>query len=134
MQYLCIKMTATRNTVSKQHVMQLLQDAKGPLALSDIQQRSEGVCDRVTVYRILDRLLQDGQVHKSVSGQGVTHFAWCKTCDHGDRHDHHHIHFHCDECGEVVCLDHVIPEFKLPRKYKMREVNFSVSGVCPQCG
>jgi Fur family ferric uptake transcriptional regulator len=129
-------MKQVRNTPTKQFILGLISDAGRALSQSEIQEQTEGVCDRVTVYRVLDRLENEGDIHRVVHLDGVVRFAKCNTCE-GDGqehvHAHHHVHFHCTECNAVTCLESVIPEFKLPRNYKVSETNFSLSGICPQC-
>lgn len=129
-------MAQIRNTPSKRFIQQALNDAGRALSLSEIQEATSGICDRVTVYRVLERLLNEGEVHRTVSLDGVVHYAKCSACEtngHTHAHDHHHVHFHCESCGDVTCLESVIPEFKLPRKYELHETNFTVSGLCPGC-
>lgn len=122
-----------RSTTAKMHVLQLLSDEPVALSHLEIQEKSIGVCDRVTTYRVLDRLLGEGIIHKTVGLDGVTRYALCKVCEGDHKHFHNHVHFSCDVCLKVTCLEDVIPEFKLPRKYKVRDVNFNLSGICPEC-
>ena len=129
-------MKQVRNTPSKQFILTLISDAGRALSQAEIQERTEGVCDRVTVYRVLDRLENEGDIHRVVHLDGVVRFAKCNMCEgdgHSHEHSHHHVHFHCTRCGAVTCLEGVVPEFKLPRKFKVEETNFSVSGICPDC-
>jgi Fur family ferric uptake transcriptional regulator len=46
--------------------------------------------------------------------------------------DHNYIHFSCHRYKETTCLD-TVPAFDLPLNYKIKEVNFLVSGICSQC-
>lgn len=129
-------MKQVRNTPTKQFILGLISGSGRALSQAEIQEQTEGVCDRVTVYRVLDRLENEGDIHRVVHLDGVVRYAKCNTCegdDHGHQHSHHHVHFHCTQCDAVTCLESVIPEFKLPRNYQVTETNFSVSGICPQC-
>jgi Fur family ferric uptake transcriptional regulator len=129
-------MKQVRNTPTKQLILGLISDAGRALSQSEIQEQTEGVCDRVTVYRVLDRLENEGDIHRVVHLDGVVRYARCNSCEgegHAHVHSHHHVHFHCTQCNAVTCLESVIPEFKLPRSYKVSETNFSVSGICPSC-
>jgi Fur family ferric uptake transcriptional regulator len=123
----------TRNTIAKTEIQRLVEDSTVALSHAEIQTALNGLCDRVTIYRVLDRLVEDGNIHKIVNVDGVVRYAGCQTCDEGHGHHHNHVHFSCIQCKSVTCLDDVIPEFKLPRKYKVKEVNFTVSGLCPAC-
>lgn len=131
-------MKKSRNTAARTHIQELLQQSDFALSQTEIYGLSEEICDRVTTYRVLDRLLSDGVVHKAVGLDGVVKYAACRTCSHEEEghnhlHRHDHVHFNCENCGQVTCLENVVPEIKLPRKYKIREANFTVAGICPEC-
>jgi Fur family ferric uptake transcriptional regulator len=132
-------MKKSRNTTARSHIRQLLLQSDVALSQPEIYGMSADLCDRVTTYRVLDRLLQDGVVHKTVGLDGVVKYAACRTCQHEEEgishhHAHDHVHFNCENCGQVTCLENVVPEIKLPRKYKIREANFTIAGICPECG
>lgn len=122
-----------RKTIAKSKILEYIQNSKEAVAHSDIQKSLKGVCDRVTIYRVLDRLFTEGLVHKIVDIDGVVKYAACRTCQDEHHHQHNHIHFSCEKCKKVTCLDAIMPQFNLPKDYKLKSVNFTVSGYCPQC-
>ncbi|MFN4233197.1 MAG: Fur family transcriptional regulator [Bacteroidia bacterium] len=126
-------MKVTRKTVAKTKILEYVQNSSSAVAHSDIQQSLKGICDRVTIYRVLDRLLSEGLVHKIVDVDGVVKYAACHTCEDEHHHRHDHVHFSCEKCKKVTCLDAVIPQLNMPKEYKINSVNFMVSGYCPNC-
>ena len=136
MQHCCvycdIKMKSVRNTTAKNEIKQLLANSAVALSRAEIQSATKGLCDRVTIYRVLDRLTEEGLIHKVLNIDGVMKYAACaKTC--AAEHKHNHLHFSCQKCKSVTCLVDVEPSFKLPAAYKIAEMNFTLSGLCPQC-
>lgn len=124
-------MKASRTTIAKTAILDLIENADRALAHTDIQQELGDLCNRVTIYRVLDRLIEEERIHKVLDTDGVAKFLACHDCE--DEHDHHHVHFSCTKCGSVTCLHHVVPHFKLPSDYILEEVNFTISGICPNC-
>lgn len=124
-------MKNTRTTTAKTAITDLIGKSKVALSHADIQNELGDLCNRVTIYRVLDRLLEEEIIHKVVDSDGVAKFLGCHQCD--DNHDHHHIHFSCTKCGNITCLHHVIPKFQLPKNYTLEELNCTVQGVCPNC-
>lgn len=124
-------MTTSRNTTAKREIQELIVVSSVALSHSEIQKSLEGLCDRVTIYRILERLLVEGVIHKIVNIDGVVKYAGCNSCE--EKHSHNHIHFSCLKCKSVKCLKEVEPSFKLPKNYEVREMNFTLSGICPNC-
>ncbi len=126
-------MKQARNTTAKTAILNLIDQSDMALSHAEIQVSLDGMCDRVTIYRVLDRLTEEGLVHRIINIDGVVKYASCHSCSAMHQHHHSHIHFSCEKCKSVTCIEEVEPSFKLPRKYKVNEVNFTVSGLCPQC-
>ena len=133
--YVAIKisksMKTSRTTNAKTEIQELIVSSSVALSHSEIQKSLEGLCDRVTIYRVLERLMEESVIHKIVNIDGVVKYAGCHSCS--KNHSHNHIHFSCQKCKAVTCLDDVEPSFKLPKNYKVSETNFTLSGLCPQC-
>jgi Fur family ferric uptake transcriptional regulator len=55
-------MKSTRNTTAKTEIQELILTSNVALSHSEIQKSLDGLCDRVTIYRVLERLLKDGGV------------------------------------------------------------------------
>ena len=125
-------MKQTRNTAAKTEILKLISQSTVALSHSEIQNNLDGLCDRVTIYRVLDRLVEEDLVHKVVNIDGGVKYA---SYNHKEavHHSHNHIHFSCQECQTVTCLEDVKPSFELPKRYQVKEVNFTVSGICPEC-
>lgn len=120
-----------KNTTAKIEIQELILNSSVALSHHEIKEMTNGLCDRVTIYRILDRLVDDGLIHKIVNVDGVAKYAACHACS--EKHKHNHAHFSCQKCKSVTCLENVEPTFKLPSNYTVSEINFTVSGVCPAC-
>ena len=125
------KMKTTRNTNAKTVILDLITNSKVALSHAEIQELVHGICDRVTIYRVLDRLKKEDLIHKTVNLDGVVKYAGCHHSH--ENHTHNHVHFSCQRCHSVTCLDHVEPSYNLPKNYQVQEVNFTLSGFCPNC-
>lgn len=125
-------MKKSRNTAAKSKILGIINDSKTALSHSEIHEVLSDFCDRVTIYRVLERLIEENAIHKIVTGEGGIKYAACHECSSVEHH-HNHVHFSCDQCSSVTCIEEVEPSFKLPQNYKVREVNFIVSGICPNC-
>ena len=121
----------SRKTLAKTEIQKLISSSSFALSHSEIQSSLNGLCDRVTIYRVLDRLLAEGQIHKIVNVDGSVKYAACHSCS--EKHNHDHLHFSCQKCKSVTCLESVEPSYQLPMNYKVSEMNFMLSGLCPQC-
>ncbi len=120
-----------RDTKALSEIRKLIQDSSIALSHAEILSMLDGLCDRVTVYRILERLVKENIIHKIINVDGVLKFASCTQCK--QEHEHNHIHFSCEKCKMVVCLNDISPVFQIPSSYIIKQMNFTVAGLCPAC-
>ena len=120
-----------RNTAAKTAIQNAISNSEFALSHSEIQAAISDLCDRVTTYRVLERLADEGSIHKIINTDGVIKYATCTSCS--EKHNHNHAHFSCEKCKTVTCLQNVEPVYKLPEKYLVNEANFVLSGLCPNC-
>lgn len=125
-------MKIARNTTARNEIQKLIENSDVALSQAEIQSETKGLCDRVTIYRVLDRLTEEGLIHKVLNVDGVMKYAGCAhTC--AAEHKHNHVHFSCQKCKSVTCLADIEPLFKLPAAYTVVEMNFTLAGICPEC-
>ncbi|MEZ5626936.1 MAG: Fur family transcriptional regulator [Rhodocyclaceae bacterium] len=86
--------------------------------------------DRVTLYRTLDWLVENGVAHKMAGDDRARRFGVAASAPH------EHAHFHCDCCGKVVCLEGLQPAVavNLPGGYQLDRAELVLHGACPTCG
>ncbi|MTI88724.1 MAG: transcriptional repressor [Balneolaceae bacterium] len=120
-----------RKTQSTEEILSTLKDTDFALSHKMIQQRLSIEVDRATIYRVLNRFLEDGIVHRVISENGKQYFALCEDCERNDHH-HNHFHFRCNKCGKVECLAREV-DIQLPAGYTAENINSLVTGICASC-
>ena len=90
--------------------------------------------DRVTVYRVLDWLVEVGIAHRTSGDDRVWRFMLNREYNDGGIH-HQHAHFTCNQCGQTFCLNDLQTRlnFKLPKGFKPAEVDLKFRGACAHC-
>jgi Fur family transcriptional regulator, ferric uptake regulator len=125
----------TRDLKATGHRMNLLTQMKAYKSAMpySFMQESLKTIDRVTLYRTLETLTEQGVIHKAFQDNNDVYYAICgKKCSK-NQHLHDHIHFKCINCHAVTCeqtsqLMHVsIPGFEI------QKVSVSVKGICKTC-
>jgi Fur family ferric uptake transcriptional regulator len=129
-----IRAAGVKVTAGRVRVLDVLQAARQPLCHAEIETRLaagvEAPFDRVTLYRVLDSLVACGLALKAVDTRGVFRFSAAGT----QRQHEGHVHFRCTDCGGVFCLKAAPPPPpKLPRGFRLAEVELDVRGVCANC-
>lgn len=127
------KMKTSRNTIAKTTILETIARSSVALSQIEIQNILNGLCDRVTIYRVLDRLVSEDVIHKIATPDGTVKYAASHHHLDNQNHTHNHVHFSCEKCLSVTCLDSVEPSFNMPKNYLVKLFNFSLSGLCPNC-
>ncbi|MGB3547987.1 MAG: transcriptional repressor [Saprospiraceae bacterium] len=120
-----------RSTKTTQAVRSLLEETRQALSYEMIMERLPDPPNKATVYRILNRLCEDGFVHRILGSDATQYFAPCADCT-AEAHHHRHFHFQCISCGKIECLDAEIPA-AVPAGYQIADVDALISGQCRDC-
>jgi len=122
-------------TKNRIQVLEAIGGNAYPLSVDDIFQILERTrpINRVTVYRILDLLVEHGLVERLSTGGRAFYYGLAS----GENHQPH-AHFYCKRCGQMDCLH---PESlqvdadELKRTFAGRidKVEVRVDGICKNC-
>jgi Fur family ferric uptake transcriptional regulator len=139
-----VRAAGLRATEARIRVLAELGAAKGLLSHHDIEQALDraGGIDRVTLYRVLDSLVESGLAHRVSGGDRVWRFGAVPQPDGAagmvrEAHERH-AHFQCSDCGKIVCLREMpsvrrAGALRVPRGYRPETVELTVKGRCPGC-
>ncbi len=116
-------------------ILEIVGNSTSPLSareVADILNRTRPV-NRVTVYRILDLLVENHLLERLSSGDRSFRYGLAPNANH-----RHHPHFFCRDCGNMECLN---PESlkldtsDLERTYPgwIEKVEIRIDGVCKTC-
>ncbi len=110
-----------------------LAELKVAISLGDLEKGFK-VSERSTLFRTMKKFEEKRIVHQIQDGTGVVKYALCKEnckCEVGNDL---HLHFHCSNCHETVCLtEHKIPHINLSKGYITEDINLVVKGICEKC-
>lgn len=124
-----LRAAGVKVTPGRVRVLDALTGAAQPMSHADIEALLPDA-DRVTLYRVLESLVACGLALKAVDTRGVFRFSAAGT----QRQHAGHVHFRCTDCGGVFCLKaEPPPPPKLPRGFRLSEVEFDVRGTCASC-
>jgi len=122
-----------RITDCRTDVIEYFLSEKKALSQGDLERKFTQY-DRVTLYRTLNSFLDSGILHKIPNSTGVATYGLCHNTCSPEQHEHNHIHFKCNTCGQIECMDDkAVPAVSLPQGYQVEAVNLIVDGVCAQC-
>ncbi len=125
-----LRAIGARVTPARVRVLTLLREAQAPLSHHDVETAlGPDAGDRVTLYRVLDWLAEAGLATRGVDASRVTRYAAARDGQHQN-----HLHFHCDGCGQVYCLDTPPPPPPaLPEGFQLQRAELDLHGQCQRC-
>lgn len=124
-------MGVQRKTKTVENILAAFGDSKEALSAKMLLLRMDEGVNKTTVYRLLDKLEDDGVVH-SFSGDGsIKYYARCHSCS-DTLHLHSHPHFQCISCDKVRCLDFEVT-LAAPQNLQVTESQILLKGHCELC-
>jgi len=134
MQLNCIKfvtMGIVRKTKAVNTVLNIFEHNNEAKSVVNLIELVKGEMNKTTVYRILDRLEQDGTIHCFNGKDGLKWYAKCNGCSENHHYDLH-PHFQCTNCDKVECLS---LEVKIPslKNHKVDTTDILLMGQCSDC-
>ena len=126
-----LRATGERVTPARLRVYLALLDSARALSHHELESAlvAGTPVDRVTLYRVLDWLVEQGLAHRVAGLDRVWRFSIA--------HESHasHAHFQCNRCGKVICLGEATTNrVPLPRGFRSEAVELTVKGRCAECG
>lgn len=126
-----LKSHKLRITDRRIDVLEFFLREKRTMSFKDLEEEFKD-SDRVTLYRTLNAFTEHGVLHKIPDDSGFATYGLCHdTCDSED-HYHDHMHFKCNECGNIECLEENVPVVEIPG-YQVKEANLILKGTCRTC-
>ena len=120
-----------RKTKSLELLLKEFQNEKNAISVIDLIERLNSKLNKTTIYRVLEKLEEDGVLHSILSNRGTKWYARCNGCSESNHYDLH-PHFECSNCGKIDCLN---IEFQIPiiPNRNVRSSKILFQGKCEAC-
>ena len=119
-------------TKSRVDLLIKMQTHSSAMSSSAIQKQMSPI-DRVTLYRTLESLKENGIIHIAFRENNETYYAICgNSCDE-NHHQHEHVHFKCTKCNTVTFETLIIKIEVLLPNYLIDKISVNIEGLCQLC-
>jgi Fe2+ or Zn2+ uptake regulation protein len=121
-----------RQTPQREAILRVLQASDRPLTVDEIWGSMAHPRSGVpTVYRNLERFVQEGWAESILGQDQVMRFVRCCSA-------HHHHHLSCERCGRMVEVDAcgIEPSLRMMEiasGFQVTRHQLNVFGICPDC-
>lgn len=127
-----LKKASLRQTAPRQAVLQALICADNPITQERITDfLSDEAPNKVTIYRVLECLIEKGIVHNAFTKDRTAFFELAHNCGKVQCHPH----FTCNNCQRTICMTNVtMPIAEIAEKgFSLLHQKVELEGICPQC-
>jgi Fur family ferric uptake transcriptional regulator len=123
------------SNANRTHILETIGNNNYPLTATDIfniLDRNQSI-NRVTVYRILDTLVEKKILERLTAGNRAAYYGLAPNENHAP-----HPHFYCTRCGQMDCLNSEsinIDADQLRKTFpgEIERVEVRVDGICKNC-
>ena len=120
-----------RKTEAATLLLEEFKKDSNAISAIELIKRLDQKINKTTVYRLLDKLEDDGVIHYFLDMKGIKWYATCSDCSK-TQHQDVHPHFQCTECGTVDCLEIKVPIPNIPNR-TIASSQILVVGTCELC-
>ena len=126
-----LKKANLRQTLPRLAVLSALIEADVPITQQQIAESlSDSAPDKVTIYRVLECLIEKGIVHKAFMKERTAFFELGHNCSKTQCHPH----FTCTSCKKTVCMKNAkMPLAEINEQgFKIKHQTVELEGLCPK--
>ncbi len=119
-----------KRTSCREGILEIMLQAKKAMSETEIRDSLTGNYDRTTFYRSFKTLEEHKIIHKIVIDNLIVKYA----IDNPAAHSRGHVHFYCNDCQTVKCIDtESVLDIPLPKGFSPAETEIVIKGTCAGC-
>lgn len=121
------------NTKQKDLILNVIKNQKHEFTIKDIYKELNESVGLTTIYRLVDKLIDENVLDKYISRDNITYYQYLKECD-----EENHFYLKCDRCGNLVhidcdCVGDLSNHILQKHKFKPNKEHIIINGVCEKC-
>jgi Fur family ferric uptake transcriptional regulator len=120
-----------RKTKSVNLLLNVFDSNQHALSVVQLVESTKEQMNKTTVYRVLDRLEQEGLVYSFLGTNGLKWYAKCTKCT-SDHACQMHTNFQCNRCGSMECIPVQMEIPEIPN-VQINSAQVILSGTCSKC-
>ncbi len=128
-----MKRSESYNTKQKEILLDLVKKHNREFNVKDICDEVGDSIGRTTIYRLVEKLVQDGVLKKILKNDNTTYYQYLEKCD-----KENHFYLRCDNCGNMIhvdcdCIEELSNHLFKEHNFITNKKNVVISGLCNNC-
>ena len=123
----------TYNTKQKEIILNTIKKQKHAFTVKDIYNEINTKTGLTTIYRLVDKLVEEKQLNKFISDDNTTYYQYLEK-----NKKKNHFYLKCDKCKDIFhidcdCINELSNHIINNHKFKLNKENIIIKGICDKC-
>lgn len=120
-------------TQQKDIILGIIKKQKHEFTIKDIYESIKEEVGLTTIYRSVDKLVEEGRLNKTISSDNTTYYQYLEECN-----EENHFYLKCDKCGNLIhvdcdCIEELTNHILKNHKFKPNKSHIIIEGICNNC-
>lgn len=121
------------NTKQKDLIIDCIKSKTNEFTIKDIYNDLNSSVGLTTIYRLIDKLIEDNIVNKTISKDNITYYQYLDKCE-----EENHFFLKCDKCGTLIhvdcdCINDLSSHIFKTHNFKQNKEKIIINGTCKNC-
>lgn len=128
-----MKRNDTYNTKQKDIILEVIKKQDSEFSAKNIYNEVKDLTGLTTVYRLIDKLVNDGILNKTIGEDNTTYYQYLPECNNKN-----HFYLKCTNCGNLIhidcdCIEELTSHITKHHKFKPKKEHIIIEGICNNC-
>lgn len=123
----------TYNTKQKEIILNLIKKEQREFTVKDIYSKLNNKVGLTTIYRLIQKLVDEGLLSKNISNDNNTYYQYLDVCNKVN-----HFYLKCNVCGKLEhvdcdCINDLSNHILREHDFKASKEHIIINGICKDC-
>ena len=120
-------------TKQKDKILKIIKRTKKKFTVKDIHNKLQDEVGLTTVYRLIEQLVKEGYLNKTVGDNNEAFYEYLEKCDNKN-----HFYLKCEKCGKLLhvdckCISNLSKHVLKEHNFKTTTSTIIINGLCEKC-
>lgn len=126
-------MKETYKTKQKNIILDIIKNQDNSFTIKDIYEKAKDRVGLTTIYRLIDKLVEENKLNKTISSDNTTYYQYLSDCD-----EENHFYLKCERCGNIThidcdCIKDLTSHITKHHKFRPNKDHIIIDGICSRC-
>ncbi len=123
----------TYNTKQKELILKIIKKQNKEFTVKDIYEEVKDKTGLTTVYRLIDRLVEEGVIAKTIEKDNKPKYQYLEKCE-----ENNHFYLKCKNCKTMKhvdcdCIKDLSNHILINHEFITSKENIIINGICKNC-